>query len=360
MKSIKYYLFFISLYSFTICQSQVFTKEALSYRIEENKLFGDSIRIPVYSSKIWGFNDSGIYFEKKGNKWGLYNVNKNKLIIPHEIDSVLTVYHFPNIKSYLIKQNGQWKSIGFDKKYRMKKSEPDTGLMHSSYKEFGYKIDQRKWKRFQVIYNGKRGVMNKAYETIVSLKYEYVLNLFDALNENTKDSLSFLVYNKDKVGIITNDIYIEPKFDDVGLDYPTFVGDFGSMKPSYLKDHLGTKKLLYDKNYFGIDINDKRGIMNYNQDVIVPCIYDSMYYTESSLDEKEHEGKFIVIIEGKFGVINAQNEILIPLEYNNIEYKETTDKAVIFIVRKGHMYGLINSLNEIIKPINYTKKEVQN
>ena len=339
---------------------QVFTKESLEYRIEENKLFGDSLKIPVYSSKIYGFKDSGVYFENKNEKWGLFDANKNKLIIPHEIDSVLTVYHFPNIKSYLIKQNGKWKSIAFDKKFKIKKSEPDTGLMHSSYKEYGYEIDTRGWKRYQVIYNGKRGVMNKDYKTIVPLKYDYVLNLFDSLNEKVKDTLSFIVYDNDKVGVITNKLYIEPHFDDVGLNYPTYVGDFGNMKPSYFRDHLGTRKLMYDKNYFGTVINGKKGIMNYDQEVIVPNIYDDMYYTESTLDESPLKGKFIVRIESKFGVINEKNEILIPIEYNAVEYHKTKEVADVFIVRKGSKYGLVNSLNEVVKPINYTKGELQN
>lgn len=342
-----YYLVLVTICFISVCNSQVFSKESLTYRMEENQRFGDSLKIPVYSSKIWGFGNSGIYFEKKNGKWGLFDSNKNKVILPHEIDSVLTLFHPPNIKSYILKQNGKWRSIGFDKKYKIKEAEPCTGLIITSKNKADNAIYNKGWRRFEVIYNGKRGIMNKDYQTIVPLKYDYILNLFSSLSEKVKDTLSFLTYNDSKVGIITNQARIEPTFEDVGISYPLYTGD------------LGTFKLILDKAYFGVIDNGKKGILDFNQKVLVPSIYDDLIYIESDLRNSKNEGVFIVRIKGKFGVIDAEHNILIPIEYDKVDYYDSTHKDDVFMVKKGIKYGLINSQNEIVKPISFTKEELK-
>ena len=343
----------------TLGYSQVFSKEVLNAKIEQNKLFGDSLKIPVYSSKVWGFTNSGVYFEKKNGKWGLFNSNKNKLMMPYELDSVMTVFHFPNIKSYIIKKDGKWRSVAFDEKYKIQKSEPDTGLTHKAYKEYGYEIKNDDWRRFPVVFNGKQGVMNKAYATIIPVKYDYILDLVTYLSEDAKGEMSYVVYNNSKAGLITNDLVIEPKFDDIGLYYPTFTGDFGKMKRSYKTDDLGCKKILDDKDYFGIVLNGKCGVMSFNQEMIVPAIYDKMYYNEVYLDDNRNTGTFIVKKDGKYGVINVTNKELVSIKYDMVEYRDREGGLDYFTVRIKDKYGIVNSLNEFVKPVEFTRKSLE-
>ena len=334
------------LFNFFFSNAQVFNKESLGYRIEESKKFGDSIKIPVYSSQIWGLKDSGFYFLKKEDKWCLKDENKNKLVIPYEIDSVFTVFHSPNIKSYIIKRHGKWECIAFNKKFKIKRSEPDTGLTHDAYKKNGYDIDKRTWRRFMIIFNGKRGIMNKNYETIIAPKYDYILSLNNHLTEETKDSLSYILYNNNKVGFVSNATRIEPKYDDIGLKYPTYYGDYGSIK------------LFDDKGYFGVLIDGKMGLMNYKEELLIPAVYDELLFCKPNFDSSTKD-LFVVKKKGKYGVLDSKNNSVVPITYNYLSFKGTYSGVAHFMVRNKMNYGIINDSNDIVKPLEFTKEELE-
>nr|WP_321234098.1 WG repeat-containing protein [uncultured Psychroserpens sp.] len=324
--------------------AQQFTKESLEARMKESLIFGDSLKIPVYSSEVWGFKDEGFHFINKEGKWGLKNANKNKLIIPYEIDSVLVQYNAPNIKSYSIKRSGTWESYTFTKKYKMKKANPYSGLALSNSMNDIYK--GKDYLRFDVIYNGKRGIKNCNFETIVPLRYDYVLEMFDALSESNKDTLSYLLYNNNKVGMHTNKGTIEPKYDDIGaFEFRGY-------------DYVAIIKLDYEKDYFGTTINGKVGIMNYKEEILVPHVYDKIIYCKPYLQNATYPDKFVVFKERKQGVVNITGELLLPIEYDTIEFDETFEKLDHFIVSKKGKYGVVNSLNEVIKPIKFSRTEL--
>ena len=337
------------LFSFLTIKAQVFTKEALKARIEHSVAFGDSSKIPAYSSKFFGLKNVGIEFQKKGNKWALVNTIKNKLIIPYEIDSVLTSYKSSGIVSYIIKRDNRWEPIAFDKKHKIAESEPSSGLIKKELDKDYIEMYNYGWRRFPVVYNGKHGIINKNYETIVPIKYDYVLDLFDSLSKYRNDTISYLIYDNDKVGMITNTLTIEPKFEDIGLKYPTY------------SDHFGEHKLLYNKDFFGFKLEGKYGVMNYSQEMVVPNEYDSIVYCESNLDEDDiKKGKFIVSKNGKYGVINAQNKILVPFEYLSINYKGLNhNNDEIFMVRKKQKYGIVTGQNKILKALEFSKEELK-
>ena len=58
----------------------------------------------------------------------------------------------------------------------------------------------------------KQGIMNKGYKTIVPVKYDYVRDNYLHYNEDNKDEKSYIIYNDDKVGFITNEGTVEPVF----------------------------------------------------------------------------------------------------------------------------------------------------
>lgn len=340
--------------------SQSLTEKEKANVITINKHFGDSIKIPVYTSDVLGFQESGLYFKKENKKWGLINSNTNKTLIPFKLDSVLSVFHLPNIKSYLIKEKGKWSSISFNKKYKIEDCEPDTGLTKADYRKNGYDIDTSPWKRFLVIFNGKQGIMNKGYKTIVPVEYDYVRDNYLHYNEDNKDEKSYIIYNDDKVGFITNEGTVEPVFDDIGVYFPDFVGDWDNLKPSYKKQDLKLMFLFEDYKIIGVTKDGKKGIVDYTGKQIVPNIYDEMFCAESYV--REFGNHFIVVKDGKYGIISHQNEIILPLNYDIIEYFDTSKKGTshIYLVKQNGKYGLINSLNEVVKPIEYTRKELEN
>ncbi|OUR97697.1 hypothetical protein A9Q86_15910 [Flavobacteriales bacterium 33_180_T64] len=326
--------------------AQQFEKESyIKLRVEENAFFGDSTKIPVYSSEIWGFVDKGFHFVNKEGKWALKNANKNKLIIPYEIDSVLVQFNHPNIKSYSIKRGGKWESYTFTKKFKMEKANPYSGLALSNSLNSIYEgLD---WIKYQVIYNGKRGIMNCKYEWIVPLKYDYILQRHTSIHKSFKDSISYLLYNNDKVGLHTNEVIIEPKYDDI-CGY-----EFGSYKS------MPKVRLFDGKDFFVATMNGKMGLVNYNEDILVPHIYDKIIYCTAYGEKGKYPDKFVLKKDGKQGVVNATGDILIPIEYDTIEYKETYEKLDHFIVRKNGKYGVLNSENGIIKPIEFSREELK-
>ena len=325
--------------------AQQFTKEeSLKGRMKENVIFGDSLKIPVFSSDVWGFKEEGFHFINKDGLWALKDSNKNKMVIPFEIDSVLTQYNPPNIKSYSIKRNGKWESYTFNKKYKMKKANPHSGLAVSDKQNDIYK--GKDWLRFQVIYNNKRGVMNCKYEWIVPLKYDYALDLYSPLAEIARDSVSYMLYNNNKVGLLTNDVFIEPKYEDIGaFEFRGY-------------DNKAIIKLVAEKDYFGTTINGKMGLMNFEEEVLVPNIYDEIVYCKPYSDNMKYQDKFVVRKGRKYGVVNITGDLLIPIEYAKIEYDETFENLDHFFVMKNKKYGIINSENEIVKPIEFTRDEL--
>jgi len=339
--------------------SQSVSEEGKSNVIAINKHFGDSLKIPVYSSDVYGFTESGLYFEKRNNKWGLINSNTSKTLIPYKLDSVLSVFHLPSIKSYLIKEKGKWSSISFNKKYKIENCEPDTGLTKADYRKNGYDIDTSPWKRFLVIFNGKQGVMNKDYKTIVPIKHDYVRDNYLYYGEDNKDEVSYIIYNDDKVGFIKNNDTVEPVFDDIGVYFPDFVGDWDNLKPSYKKEDLKLKLLFEDYEVVGVTKDGKKGIVDYSGKQVVPNIYDEMFCAEPYV--RDFGNHFIVIKDGKYGIISHKNEVIIPLNYDTIEYFDTSKHGTshIYLVKQNEKYGLINSLNEVVKPIEYTRKELE-
>ncbi|WP_412984905.1 WG repeat-containing protein [Pontimicrobium sp. IMCC45349] len=335
--------------------------EVLKNHIETNHLFGDSLKIPAYSNDDFGFIDKGIYFIKKGEKWGLVNTKSNNQLIPFKIDSVLSINNMQN-KSYLIKRDGKWSCIAFNKQFKALKSDPQYAISHSSLKDFGYKIDKREWKRFQVIFNGKRGIMNKAFETIVPIKYDFIRDKYFDYKEDNQSKYFYITFNNDKVGVITHKVTIEPTLDDVGVYYPDYIGDFDNLKPSYKKKDLKALSMFFDFDYkyFGTLVDGKRGIMSYEGKILMPNLYDEMYCGESHL--REYGRLFIVKKNGLFGIVNFKNEVVIPIEYDKVEYFDTSKygTSYIYIVEKNGKFGLINSLNKTVREINYTRKELEN
>lgn len=63
--------------------------------------------------------------------------------------------------------------------------------------------------------------------------------------------------------------------------------------------------LIYIKNQ-----HNQFGILNINQQVVIPAIYDSIRIYEND--------KYAVLSHGKWGVVNSQNDTIIPLLYNDI------------------------------------------
>jgi hypothetical protein len=106
-----------------------------------------------------------------------------------------------------------------------------------------------------------------------------------------------------------------------------------------------------DNKYLAMKDN-KYGIIDVNNNVVVPFDYDTL--------DNPHDDSINYLIakkDNKYGVINDSNEIIIPFNYDTLLFEfnhnsESKNTAFIgFAFEKDNKYGIIDkSGKEIIKP----------
>jgi len=91
-------------------------------------------------------------------------------------------------------------------------------------------------------------------------------------------------------------------------------------------------------------LNDKWGLMNKDNEEIIPCIYDHIF--------KFEEGIAPVSLNGKMGFINTKGEEIIPCKYIYNSYN-TIFHDGLSPVRVDNKFGYINKKGEEIIPLKY-------
>lgn len=79
-----------------------------------------------------------------------------------------------------------------------------------------------------------------------------------------------------------------------------------------------TKISKFYNNFAKIEFNEKWAIINRKGEFISKFEYDSVEFIEN-LQNKENE-PIIVSKDGKYGLINGQNKIILPLRYDGVDY----------------------------------------
>ena len=107
----------------------------------------------------------------------------------------------------------------------------------------------------------------------------------------------------------------------------------------------------FDKNGLAIvRLNNKYGMINEKNEVIIPIIYDNVYYFQSN-----GLAKVKVKLNNKYGIINEKNEIIIPIIYNYIYFFEDNGLTKVNLNKKWfylNEYGIPNKKKlELIQDI---------
>lgn len=103
---------------------------------------------------------------------------------------------------------------------------------------------------------------------------------------------------------------------------------------------------LYD-TYFLVGKQHKKGIINSNNEVIVPFIYDRLDETDTD------SNKFIAEMNGKNGIIDINGEVIVPFIYDEIYQSYISEN--IFMPRINGKYGIIDTNGN---PFKIDKKEL--
>ena len=81
------------------------------------------------------------------------------------------------------------------------------------------------------------------------------------------------------------------------------------VKGPYKSIESGSKK----NNQYIIEIKNKFGVIDVNNKIIIPIIYDQIKYIEDS---------YVVKLNSRFGILDVKNNIIIPIKYNYIDPKD--------------------------------------
>lgn len=172
----------------------------------------------------------------------------------------------------------------------------------------------------------KYGLIDNYGNYLISPKYEELKKTF---GENRS---FFTAKLNEKYGVINEcgETIIDFKYDNM-----KFFGD---------KEHICAKN------------QGKWGLINVNENIIVPFIYDESFNIYA-LPFRENEG-FIVEKEGKEGVINLESKVIIPFEYDCLCSNFFDTAKSLTVAKKNGKRGVINSKNETLIPFEYEHIEI--
>src|SRR5687767_3982580 len=109
---------------------------------------------------------------------------------------------------------------------------------------------------------------------------------------------------------------------------------------------------FYEGEMAQVKLNGKYGVIDLKGKMMIPCIYDEM--TSVTIDGQIY---FIVNKNARQGVINDQNEVVVPFEYDNIS--RSYSSVIHLVVTKGSRSGVLNFVSrKMIIPLQYDHIDV--
>jgi hypothetical protein len=273
---------------------------------------------------------SYLYPYLKGNKWGYADSNAT-LVIKAQYDAV-----YEMVDGYAVVKKGD-----------------SLAILDSSGKEvtpFRYEyISNFKGKLAVFTRNYKHGIINGLGQEIVPPIYE--------------DAETF----ENGIAVVTNDKKEQLCFNSEGT---LLFRGYSSIKPN-----------IYQPYFFVKNDKGKFGIIDKNDSIVVPFLYDwiSTY--------NGWKKKYVVVVKDElYGMIDMNNNIILPFEYESLNYFEEMDLVVMqkhgkngvcdltgktilamkydafmnilsanaFMVSQNEKYGIVDSTGTPIVPLIYT------
>ena len=144
----------------------------------------------------------------------------------------------------------------------------------------------------------------------------------------------------------------EPRFLYCYDDNGNFNRMFDLKELKFLKNNYQAEEVYFDSNdsgFVSIVIDNKRGVVDFQGNVVLPFEYDSigtMYKWER--ESKERTG--FVKQNGKYGLINNNFKIVAPIQYDNVDIKRYNE---VIVVENENKYGVLDKNHNLIIPIKY-------
>jgi hypothetical protein len=204
---------------------------------------------------------------------------------------------------------------------------------------------------FEITQNNKKGFINRQFKEVIKPEYQQIED----------KGRFFTVQQNDKYGFVNPEgkKITEPLFDEKGDFYGAFIILSKNQKKGVLKiDGTEIIPFIYDDikpSYrvtenapwtFIVTLNEKKGIINDKNKIIIPLEYEIIDLQGSYSDE------FMVQNKGLKGIVSISNTVNIPPLYNTLTIFYIGNKNY-YKVEKNHKYGIVSSKNEIVIPFIY-------
>jgi len=277
-----------------------------------------------------------------GNNYGLYNIEKESWEIPmiyYSLKHIGNDIFIARTKS----NNYNYGLLTRDNKILIPFEWGDINTINGADNYF---ILQDKKSALKGIYN----LTNSKF--VIPCEYKYI--------ETLENSNYYKVNNEKGYNIVTIDN--KPKF----------------------KNWYSELYTIYNSNNFIVKINDRMGIIDENENIVLPIEYKDISHSAYN------DGSFLAVNkEGKYGCILINGKISLPFEYDQINYNHSKNLKTIknnkcgliqinsgspyeivtceydnidiynetFIVKKNNLYGMLDSFGKVITPCEYTSIE---
>lgn len=248
-------------------------------------------------------------------------------------------------------------------------------------------ISDREYNKYFDVNSGvKYGYMDKSGDTVIPMKYAWAKSfntgfapvfekgkvffidtdgnkVFDKTFENAKEFRNSIapVMSKGKIGFIDNkgEFIISPKYDDFKFMYTYNIFDFSSRE----SDKERSKVYQTDDGYFLVSKNKKWGIIDKDENEIVPFQFDGIGIPEDNMVEvkkvKRKKGYSTDYHVGLFDLSN--NKLVLPAKYDKVStfYGDESDWYEIGIKSNPDdyscdLYGYFNAeTGTVIEPVYY-------
>ena len=261
----------------------------------------------------------------KDRKKGIIN-KEGKIIIPPIYDEIDTFYQ-----------------SGFGELLKVKSGEK-TGIINLKNEvvvplEFDWIGAENNYLKVATLGEDRKfGLYNKDGKIIIPAEYQWITD-----SDTERSKITILQKEEGSYNFLDQ---------NNRLILPENISEFG-----YVHDEdLLLNPFSSNGNYllFVKDKKGKYGLLNeMTEKLSVPMVYDHIiqYF---SFDESTY---YSVKKNGKFGLINQNNEIIIPIQYDDISldfvYKKNDKNEHEIVVAKGKKYGTVNLKNQIRIPFQY-------
>ena len=306
------------------------------YTFDGKKVLPTKYEEIIYLYRDWNLDPDFVVKEK--GKYGMFNAKGDCMIQP-EYDEVkyadqYQIFIKGNEKGYLMKHKQT-----LIKGITIKDKITNWIKQNGDSKSINYFIFEDK--------NGKNGLLDIEGNVLVSPQYESMAPYYN-ISSCTSDYL--VVQHNSLYGVISlsNEVITPLKYKSYSniyiRDHITLEDEEGYMLYS-LKDNSIFHSLHFDhirESSGPYALIKKEGKAAFLNKVTLELVFPFKY---EDISESTEDSLFTVSLNGKYGLVDKNDKVFIPCIYDEPLYPSCGNK---FVVKKDYQYGIVNLKNEII------------